>query len=143
MTKYIKYLGLKHDYDNVNCITLIDMIYVNELNNRIFTDVWKFFDIKKGHPEEKSRWSFRFSFEQLANWANKNTTKVDWQKDLQEYDVLWFKTKKNRPMHFGMYTGVNEFIHIEEGGYSRISFLNEEWRNQMFGAYRSKSEVVQ
>ena len=58
--------------------------------------------------------------------------------DIEEYDVIVFKSKKNRPIHFGMYITNNNFIHVEEETGSRISALDQDWRNQIHFILRRK-----
>lgn len=135
MSNYTQYLGIKHDYLNINCITLIERIYKEQLGSDVFSDLWKHLEIKNGKPKEGTRWKFKITFDKILEWTNKNARKVD-LRDLKEYDVFIFKSKKNRPLHFGMYIGENKFIHIEEESTSVISLLNQDWRDQIHSIYR-------
>ena len=56
MEKYRKYLDRKHDYFNINCITLIAEIYEKELHRDDFKLLWEYLGIKDGHPEHQTRW---------------------------------------------------------------------------------------
>ena len=139
MTDYVKYLGIKHDYQNINCITLIERIYKEELNSNIFQNLWEYLKLKDGKPSEGRRWKFKVTLEKIEEWANLNATKVNLT-NIKEYDVILFKSKKNRPIHFGMYTKNNNFIHVEEETNSRVSSLNQEWRNQIHIILRRKEK---
>ena len=61
MNKYLKYLGIKHEYDDLNCITLIDMIYKEVLCNDIFDKVAKDFIIK---PNDR-KWMIVTTFKKM------------------------------------------------------------------------------
>ena len=139
MTDYTKYLGIKHNYQNINCITLIEKIYKEELNSEVFQSLWTHLNLLGGKPIEGSRWKFKITLEKIEEWANLNAIKVDLTK-IKEYDVILFKSKKNRPIHFGMYITNNNFIHVEEETSSRISSLNQEWRDKIHFILRRKDE---
>mgnify|MGYP000847666067 FL=1 len=137
MTNYIKYLGIKHDYQNINCITLIEKIYKEELKCNVFQSLWTHLNLVEGKPLEGSRWKFKITLKKIEEWVNLNAIKVDLTK-IEEYDVILFKSKKNRPIHFGMYTVNNNFIHVEEETSSRITALNQEWRDKIHFILRRK-----
>lgn len=133
--KYMKYLGLRHDYQSINCITLIEKIYTEELGSSIFSSLWAHLNLEKGKPKEGKRWKFNISFENILEWTNKNTQQVKLS-EIKEYDVILFKSEKGRPIHFGMYVGENNFIHVEESAVSVISPLNQVWRDKIHSIYR-------
>ena len=137
MTDYTKYLGIKHDYQGINCITLIEKIYKEELNSEVFQSLWTHLNLLGGKPLEGRRWKFKVTLEKIEEWVNLNAIKVDLT-EIEEYDVMLFKSKKNRPIHFGMYTTNNNFIHVEEETSSRISALDQGWRNQIHFILRRK-----
>ena len=137
MTDYTKYLGIKHSYIKTNCITLIEKIYKEQLNSEIFSNAYKYLNIDKGIPKEGTRWKFTITFDNILNWTTLNAKKIELI-DIKEYDVILFKSKKNRPIHFGMYTTENRFIHVEEDSHSMLSFLNQTWRDQIHSIYRPK-----
>ena len=137
MTDYTKYLGIKHSYLKTNCITLIERIYKEQLNSEIFSNAYKYLNIDKGIPKEGTRWKFTITFDNILNWTTLNAKKIELI-DIKEYDVILFKSKKNRPIHFGMYTTENRFIHVEEDSHSILSFLNQTWRDQIHSIYRPK-----
>ena len=139
MQKYRKYLGRKHDYYNTNCITLIAEIYETELQRDDFKKIWEFVNIKEGHPEQESRWWRVIALKKLFNCAQKYGIKIEKITDIEEYDFIIFTTKKRKiPIHFGMYIGQNMMIHIEEGSYSKIDMLNDNWRERIHSVYRRK-----
>ena len=136
--KYLKYLGVKHDYLTNNCITLINDIYKNELNSDVFDSLWDHLDMPFGKPLEGRRWMKRVSFDSITDWASKIATKVNLT-DTQEYDVILFKSGRLIPTHFGLYIGNNKFIHLEETKYSKIDVLNDTWREQIHSIWRWKN----
>ena len=139
MEKYQKYLGIKHDYAHTNCITLIANIYEHELHrDAFFTKLWEYIDIKEGRPEQKSRWWKFLQYKNLLKYAKEYAIKVESITDLQEYDIIIFKSRSNIPIHFGMYIGQNMMIHIQEKEYSKIEMLNDNWRGKIHSVYRSK-----
>ncbi len=94
MKKYKKYLGIPHDYQTTNCITLIADIYKNELQRDDFKKVWDYLDIKDGHPEQGSRWWRFLQLKKLLKFTKDNAVKVENLTDLQEYDVIIFSTNR-------------------------------------------------
>lgn len=139
MEKYKKYLGKKHNYLNTNCITLIAEIYETELQRDDFKKIWEFVNIKEGHPEQESRWGKFFTLKKLLKCAHEYGIKIEKLTDIEEYDFIIFTTKKRKiPIHFGMYIGQNMMIHIEEGSYSKIDMLNDNWRERIHSVYRRK-----
>ena len=137
MTDYIKYLGIKHNYQSINCITLIEKIYKEELKSDVFKSLWTHLNLSEGKPTEGGRWKFKITLEKIQEWIVVNAQEIKIT-DIQEYDVIIFKSKKNRPIHFGMYIGENKFIHVEEDSSSMISSLNQTWREQLHSIYRRK-----
>jgi len=133
--KYNKYLGIKHNYLETNCITLIDFIYKQELSCNIFDDLWSFLSLPKGQVLDNRTWMRRFSLELLEEWASKVAIKVNLT-TTKEYDVIIFKSQRMLPIHFGMYIGMNRFIHVEEGSYSRIAVLDQFWRDRIANIWR-------
>jgi len=134
-SKYLKYLNKKHDYLENNCITLINEIYKNELNSNAFDKLWVYLDMPDGKPQDGKAWMKRFSIQDIEYGASLVAKKVDLT-DLQEYDVILFKSKRLLPIHFGMYVGYNKFIHLEEGRFSKIDVLNDNWRNMIASIWR-------
>lgn len=133
--KYLKYLGKKHNYLENNCITLINDIYKTELNSNVFDSLWLYLNMPEGKPLEGKAWMKRFSIQDIETGASLVAKKVDLT-DLQEYDVILFKSGRLLPTHFGMYVGYNKFIHLEEGRFSKIDNLNDNWRNMIASIWR-------
>jgi len=139
MQKYRKYLGIKHDYQNTNCITLIAEIYEKELHRDDFTKIWEYLNLPDGHPEQENKWWKFFTLQKLLQCTQKYATKIENIVDLQEYDVIIFSAPRRRiPVHFGMYIGQNYMIHLEEKSTSKIEMLNDDWREKIHSVYRRK-----
>lgn len=137
--KYTKYLDRKHDYSDHNCITLINEIYKNELNSDIFDSFWDLVNMPEGKVQDGRAWMRRISLETVENWASTVARKVNLT-ELQEYDVIVFKSRRSIPIHFGMYVGINRFIHLEEGRYSKIDILNDTWRDLIGSIWRQSGK---
>lgn len=133
--KYNKYLGLKHNYTEHNCITLIDSIYKNELNSNVFDGLWEYLELPEGRPKDGRGWMKRFSISSLETWASTVATKVNLT-ELQEYDVIIFKSRRLIPTHFGLYVENNRFIHLAEGKFSKIDVLDQEYREEIASIWR-------
>jgi len=133
--KYLKYLGLKHNYTEHNCITLIDSIYKNELNSNVFEGLWEYLELPEGRPKDGRGWMKRFSISSLETWASTVATKVNLT-ELQEYDVIIFKSRRLIPTHFGLYVENNRFIHLAEGKFSKIDVLDQEYREEIASIWR-------
>ena len=133
--KYNKYLGLKHNYTEHNCITLIDSIYKNELNSNVFDRLWEYLELPEGRPKDGRGWMKRFSISSLETWASTVATKVNLT-ELQEYDVIIFKSGRLIPTHFGLYVGNNRFIHLAEGKFSKIDALDQDYREEIASIWR-------
>ena len=140
MEKYQKYLGIKHNYYNTNCITLIANIYKNELQNEdIFKKIWDCLDIKEGHPEHEEKWWKFFDLKKWNTFLKDHCKKIENLTDIKEYDVIVFSVSRRRiPTHFGMYIGQNYMIHLEDKNTSKIEMLNDDWRGKIHSVYRRK-----
>lgn len=130
--KYNKYLSIKHDWDNNNCLTIIRDIYKENLNidlNAIFfrADTDGISDVDTNWYK---KWDEGYLKNELKHWKKINLP------DLQEYDILIFISKKSRNMHFGMYIESNTFIHLRERQYVTFNLLDAVWRNMLYGCYR-------
>lgn len=134
-SKYTKYLGKKHNYLENNCITLINEIYKAELKSNAFDSLWVYLNMPEGKPIDGKAWMKRFSIQDIELGASLVAKKVDLT-DLQEYDVILFKSKRLLPIHFGMYVGYNKFIHLEEGRFSKIDTLNTIWIDMIASIWR-------
>lgn len=136
-TDYTKYLGIKHDYVNNNCATLINQIFMGELGSNVINKIWPVIDMPGGSNTIGKNFFKMLTFKQLTDWADSFARRVNLT-ELQEYDVILFKTKAGRPIHFGLYIERNKFIHLMEDEHSRIEELNDEWRNKIYTIYRFK-----
>jgi len=116
-----QYLGLKHDYHNVNCITLIQSFYKEQLNLNFNTPIY---------PKSR-RWLKSFDSEFMVEWVSNDWTKVQLT-DAKNYDVMIFKSDRtNLITHFGMYLMPSKMLHVEEGGFSCVQTLSDDWVNNL------------
>jgi len=138
MNKYTKYLTLKHSWSGINCLTLIELIYKEQLNKSFFK-VWQRAEREDGTTNVARKW-FKEYTTQIINEI-KNWNKISLP-EITEYDIIVFRSKRGIINHFGMYIGNNQFIHIMDGCYATISELNDEWREQIYSVCRYKNEMV-
>lgn len=139
MKEYNKYIGIKHNYSVDNCITIIQHYFEDELGIDIFNEIYKEANIDiKGITR---RWRFHISLQKVIEIANKYSYEVPLT-EMQEHDFLIFSDEKGRPYHFGMYVGVNHFLHLQEGRTSRIELLNQEWRDSLSSIRRYAERKV-
>ena len=126
-----KYLGLKHQYGQVDCIELIRDFYANELKIN--------FDL---HNYTHSRaWMKTFHTDKVDEWASKCSIKVKLT-DAKNYDVMVFKSEKHEfVIHFGMFLMPSKLLHIEEGGCSCVQTLSGYWINRLHAIYRHNDMV--
>ena len=124
-----KYLGLRHEYGQCDCIQLIKTFYENELKLT--------FNLP---PYPKSRkWLKHFSTQNVDQWASKYAVKVKLT-EAQNYDVIAFK-QNNLVMHFAIYLAPLKILHIEEGGVSCVETLSDYWVKRIHTLYRHDSLV--
>jgi hypothetical protein len=130
----INYIGLRHDYSSVNCITIIDKFFKTEFD---------IYDIEKIIPANvvNRRWMREISLEQIDEWALQYGIKVPLT-EAQDFDVMVFRSNRfPRPIHFGMFIKPCHMLHLEEGSTSRYESISNEWRNCLYAIYRHKSLV--
>ena len=132
----INYIGIRHSYDEINCITLIDAFYKKELNIDCISDL-----VPESVKEDGRRWMKKITLSQIEEWALIHATKVNLT-DAQDFDVIVFKSLKlERPIHFGMFLKPCHMLHLEEGKTSRYETLTNEWANCLHAIYRHQSLV--
>ncbi len=138
MEKYLPYLKIKHSWDKINCLTLIEDIYNKQLNIDFFA-TWERLKRTDGTSNIDKFWFRKYTINELENelqyWKKINIT------ESQEYDVLVFTSLKKVPIHFGMYIHSNKFIHVIEEQYCRFSELDQEYRDKLRGVYRHEIMV--
>lgn len=116
-----RYLGLKHNYTDVNCISLIQSFYINELGIHFDTP---------NYPKSR-RWLKSYDPSFMEEWVSKDWTKVQLT-DAKNYDVMIYKSEKTQLItHFGMYLMPSKMLHIEEGGFSCVQTLSDYWVNNL------------
>ena len=126
-----KYLGLRHEYGDIDCIELIRLFYKNELNLKFEFPVY---------PHSRD-WMKHFHIQKVDEWASKCSTKVKLT-DAKNYDVMVFKSEKYElATHFGMYLMPSKLLHIEEGGCSCVQTLSDYWVNRLHAIYRHNEMV--
>ena len=126
-----KYLGLKHQYGQVDCIELIRDFYANELKIN--------FDLPT-YPHSRA-WMKTFHTDKVDEWASKCSIKVKLT-DAKNYDVMVFKSEKyDLAIHFGMYLMPSKLLHIEEGGCSCVQTLSDYSINRLHAIYRHNDMV--
>ena len=125
------YIGLRHSYDNTNCITIIKDFYLKKLNLEFSLP---------DYPLSK-HWIKEFTTTSIDNWAAQCAKKVSLT-NAKDYDVIAFKSKKtNLVTHFGMYLMPSKMLHIEEGGISCVETLSDYWVESIHSIYRHDSLV--
>jgi hypothetical protein len=139
MMKYLKYLPLKHSYEGINCISLLEFIYRSENHDlTLFGKIWKDFGLENGKVRN-AKWTVDPAL--LECWLCQNALKIELT-ELKEFDLLIFKNlRTGKISHFGMYIGDNRFIHLPESGYVQIEDYNQKWREVTYGAYRHLQKI--
>lgn len=131
---YLNYLGIKHDYSSINCFTLIKQIYREQLKFNDFDNLCYKAGVPNGTPFNR-RWQFKISLSEIECHAVKFFKKVNLT-DIGEFDLIVFKSDKDRPNHFGIYIKDNKFLHLEEGKFSILSELDDKYRNSIASIWR-------
>ncbi len=126
--KYQQYLNMKHEWEGLNCLTLIEYLYKKYLDID-FMDTWLRLGREDGTSNINSKWFIKYGQEdfqnEIKNWIKTELTQA------KEFDILVFTNRKDIPRHFGMYIGQNYFIHMSEKMPCSISFLEETYRNKL------------
>ena len=127
-----KYLFIPHSYDEINCVSLIQLFYKKELD----------LELKVPEYEKSRRWSAFFTTNSVDGWAINNASKVELT-TAKNYDLMIFKsTRSNKLTHFAMYLQTNKMLHVEEGSTSKIELLSDYWLQQLYGVYRYDALVL-
>lgn len=127
---FTKYLNIKHDYEGINCLSLICKFYEKELNipweeekllfnNLHFTSIREIRKI----PVEK--------LHNLKNWI-----KIDLL-NIRKYDIIVY-TKNEKLSHFAMYVGEQKILDLREEQHSVLRHFNDRQRDHIEGCYRHK-----
>lgn len=126
--KYQEYLTLTHEWEDLNCLTLLEHLYKKYLNID-FMDTWLRADRKDGSTNIDARWFAKYRREdflnEISNWIKIELTQI------KEFDILVFTSKGNLPKHFGMYIGQNYMIHMLQNNPCQISFLDDTYRDKL------------
>ena len=131
----INYLGLTHHYGDINCITILAHFYKQELKSNVFDKLFK--TIKNDNKNITTRkWMKQISLSNIDNWAKSCAKKVTLT-DAENYDVIVFRSLRgDNPIHFGMYIHHMRMFHLEEGGRSMITNIDNYWSERIHAIYR-------
>ena len=122
---------MKHDYSNINCITLIQAYYKNELG----------IDLCLPKYDESRAWLKQFTVTFLDNWANQYGKKV-LLTEVKNYEIMAFRSKKTELLtHFAMFIMPYKMLHVEEGRSSTVELLSDKWLDNLHGIYRHNALV--
>jgi len=126
-----KYLGIKHEYGETNCIELIRKFYIKELS----------IDFPLPSYPKSRDWMKQFTTNHVDEWASTCAVKVKLT-EAKNYDVIAFRSiKSNLITHFGLFLAPTQMLHIEEGGISRVETLSQYWVERLHAFYRHESMV--
>lgn len=125
MTDWVKYLD--PSFKKYNCWTFVEKIFQDRLQ------VWDA-ELSNLFNTAKTKWGQSLSFEDIDKIAKTKLIEKVSLLDLKEYDILVFGINIERPIHFGVYIGRNQFIHLKK--IPMIDDLNDEWRKKLKVIYR-------
>jgi cell wall-associated NlpC family hydrolase len=126
-----QYIGLKHEYGKLDCITLIQRFYAEQLN----------IELQLPYYEKSKKWMYVLSAQSVNDWALKYAIKTTLT-SAQNYDLIVFKSEKQSLItHFGMFLLPNTMLHIEEKAFSTITTLSEYWVSSIYAIYRHEQLV--
>jgi|TARA_R110001592_G_scaffold280259_4_gene547645 hypothetical protein len=131
----VNYLGQRHSYAGINCITIISAFYENELKIKVFKDLFE--KIKKDNKDISTRrWMKQITLENIDSWAATCAKKVSLT-NAQNYDVIVFRSLRGEnPIHFGLYIDSMRMFHLEEGAHSMITSIDKYWSQRLYAVYR-------
>ena len=131
----VNYLGLRHSYAGINCITVISAFYEKELQINVFKDLFN--RIKKDNKDISTRrWMKQITLENIDSWAATCAKKVSLT-NAQNYDVIVFRSLRGEnPIHFGLYIDCMRMFHLEEGAHSMITSIDKYWSKRLHAVYR-------
>ena len=125
-----KYLGIQHDYYTNNCFSIINKIYKDELNKPLIDTL----DRLDTDLKVSKFWHKKFTT-QIISKETEYFKQINLP-DLESFDIILFKDKKGRIVHFGMYISGLEFFHLQEDSQSRLETLDDYWKGRIYGCYR-------
>lgn len=125
----IDYLGLKHEYGKLDCVTLLQLFYANELGILLDIPNYSF----------SRRWVLEFSADNIDAWISKYATKVSLT-TAKNYDLMVFRAG-NVINHFAMFIQPCKILHVEENTTSKLELLSDYWVNSLHAVYRHNSLV--
>jgi O-phosphoseryl-tRNA(Cys) synthetase len=126
MTDWIKFLSLSPK--EYNCWTFIEKIQTD-------VKVWNP-ELQNLYDTKKHKWGEHITFKDIEKLAENNYGIKIELKDLQPHDILMFGVNDVRPLHFGLYIGKNQFIHLRK--IPKIDDLDDYWRARLKLIYREE-----
>ena len=125
-----KYLNISHDYEQINCLSLICKFYEDELGiiweeERILFDNFKIATLK-----DLRRIPINNVFT-LKNWIKIDLTFI------QQSDIIVY-TRKKKLSHFSMYVGNYKVLDLVENQKSVLRHFNDNKRNNIEGCIRHR-----
>ena len=137
---WIDYMRQPYSMEDNNCLDLVIDIYKKELDIDLKLSIGQHLGLDQ-LISSGWRWRMLISLAEIDDFiTNVLGPKID-MSELMVYDVLIFKTKNNRPTHFGLYIGNNQFLHIDYGKAAFLSSLGQEQRENFHAAYRHRELV--
>ena len=115
-----KYLYLPHE--SYNCLTLIEKICEDQGYS-----IKGIEDMAQYHF--KHNWGNSVSYEEIEKFIQLNRARLVDLSDIDEFDIILLKLRDVRPQHFGVYIGLNRFIHHRK--YIKIDELNQDFRDRI------------
>lgn len=109
-------------YESYNCLTLIEKICEDQGYH-----IQGIEEMAQYHF--KHNWGSSVSYKDIDRFITLNQAKLVNLSDIQEFDIILFKLRDIRPQHFGVYIGLNRFIHHRK--YIKIDELNQEYRDKI------------
>ncbi len=62
--------------------------------------------------------------------------------ELQQHDIMLFRSEKVLPQHFGVYVGGNQFLHHPRNGLSCREMLTDRWLSRLICAFQLKTPPI-
>ena len=138
LERYLPYLNIKHDWHGINCWSIIEKIYLEQLGITLFDWAGTFQVSKNDALNTKGFYSIsNHIINEVEKWVKINLLEI------KEFDIILFKSKlnPNRIRHFGMYVGGNKYIHLVENQHSCFAELNQDIRDTIYAIVRHNTLV--
>ena len=136
-----KYIGIPYNegngsFDGVNCYTLVQLYFENELDinlpDKSTTPTWFEYEDDKPVYEKVAE---GIGFHQVDK---KPFDRDKWKK----HDILLFKIDKSQPHHIGIwFPSEKSFLHSYDDSNSVLEDIDRRFSNLLYGVYRH-SELI-